>query len=169
MIVGSRETTASLSRLADGSLESASTTAQNLGMARSASFASCSAGDRGAEDGVEVAVVLVAEVIVERLGLGSFVAQADVAVIAARASVAAIRLLVLVICGTPRDLSMPKAVCGVRAVNLKQIRCIYTSAFKSTRLGLSTRSCPMAGGPSDATPRSPAASDPLRESYRPRR
>jgi hypothetical protein len=43
-------------------------------------------------------------VVMERLGLGSFVAQADVAVIAARAKVAAIRLLVFVICGTPRDL-----------------------------------------------------------------
>jgi hypothetical protein len=62
------------------------------------------------EDGVEVAVVLVAEVVVERLGLGSLVAQADVAVIAARVSVAAIRLRVFVICGTPRDVSLPKAV-----------------------------------------------------------
>jgi hypothetical protein len=53
-------------------------------------------------------------VVVERLGLGSLVAQADVAVIAARASVAAIRLLVFVICGPPRDLSLPKAVRGVR-------------------------------------------------------
>jgi len=53
-------------------------------MACSASFASCAAGDRGVEDGVEVAVVLVAEMVVERLGLGSLVAQADVAVIGER-------------------------------------------------------------------------------------
>jgi hypothetical protein len=33
---------------------------------------------------------------------------------AAKASVAAIRLLVFVICGPPRDLSLPKALCGVR-------------------------------------------------------
>ena len=47
------------------------------------------------------------------MGLGSFAVQADVAVIAATASVAAIRLLVLVISGTPSDLTSPKAVCRV--------------------------------------------------------
>jgi hypothetical protein len=62
------------------------------------------------KDGIGVVVVLVAEVVVEALGFGSFVAQADMAVIAARASVAAIQLLVFVICGTPRDVSLPKAV-----------------------------------------------------------
>jgi hypothetical protein len=76
-------------------------------------FASCSAGDRDVEDGVGVVVVLVTDVFVEGLGLGSFAVQADVAVIAARASMAAIRLLVFVISGTPRDLTSPKAVCGV--------------------------------------------------------
>jgi hypothetical protein len=75
-----------------------------------ASFESCSAGDKDAVDGVGVVAALVAEVVVERLGLGSLVAQADIAVIAARASVAAIRLLVFVICVPPRDVSLPKAV-----------------------------------------------------------
>jgi len=81
-------------------------------MARSASFASCSAGDRDVEEGVEVVVVLVTDVVVDGV-LGLFVVQADVAVIAARASVAAIRLLVFVISVTPSDLTSPKAVCGV--------------------------------------------------------
>src|SRR5674476_1567838 len=112
-----RATAASLSRLFCGSDASSSSTPQNRVIVCAASFASCSAGDKDAVDGVEVVAALVAEVVVERLGLGSLVAQADVAVIAARASVAAIRLLVFVICGTPRDLSLPKAVCGVRAVS----------------------------------------------------
>jgi hypothetical protein len=72
------------------------------------------------DDGIGVVVVLVEEVVVEALGLGSFVAQADMAVIAARANVAAIQLLVFVICRTPRDLKMPKALCGVQAVNLRK-------------------------------------------------
>jgi hypothetical protein len=76
-------------------------------MACSASFASCSTADRDVEDGIGVVVVLVAEVVVEALGLGSFVAQADMAVIAATANVAAIQLLVFVICRTPRDLTWP--------------------------------------------------------------
>src|ERR1035437_5666301 len=127
-----RATAASLSRLFVGSDASSSSTPQNRVIVCAASFASCSAADRDVGDGVGVVLVVVAEVVVERLGLGSFVAQADVAVIAARAKVAATRLLVFVICGTPRDLSLPKAVCGVRAVNLKQNRCIDTSAFEST-------------------------------------
>jgi hypothetical protein len=101
-------------------------------IACAASFASRAAGDRDVGEGVELALIPVAEVVVDGVALGSFVAQADVAVIAARAKVAATRLLVFVICGTPRDLSLPKAVCGVRAVNLKQNRCIDTSAFEST-------------------------------------
>jgi hypothetical protein len=64
------------------------------------------------EEGVEVVVVLVTDVVVDGV-LGLFVVQADVAVIAARASVAAIRLLVFVISVTPSDLTSPKAVCGV--------------------------------------------------------
>src|SRR5664280_84367 len=116
-----RATAASLSRLFFGSEASSSSTPQNRVIVCAASFACCSAGDRGVDDGVGVVVVMVAEVVVERLGLGSFVAQADVAVIAARASVAAIRLLVFVICGTPRDLSLPKAVRGVSAVNMSKL------------------------------------------------
>ena len=65
------------------------------------------------EDGVGVVVVLVTEVAVEGVGVGSFVVQADVAVIAARATAAAIRHLVFVISGTPSDLTSPKEVGGV--------------------------------------------------------
>jgi hypothetical protein len=79
-------------------------------MACSASFASCSTGDRDVEDGVGVVAVLVTEVVEDGVGLMLFAVQADVAVIAATARVAAIRLLVFVISSTPRDLTSPKAV-----------------------------------------------------------
>jgi hypothetical protein len=97
------------------------------------------------------------------------VAQADVAVSAARVSAAAIRLLVFVICGTPRDLSSPKAVCGVSAVNLSQFDAF--TLVHSNRLGLrlSTGSCRIGWVCRTPSPDSRAASDPLKESYRPRR
>jgi hypothetical protein len=129
-----------MSRLADGSIESESTTAQNLGMARSASFTSCSAADRDVVDGVGVVVVLVIGVAEEEVALGSFAVQADAAVITVRASAAAMQLLVFVIKGTPRDLTSRKAVCGVQAVNSKQNRCSYTSAFESAYLSCPQRS-----------------------------
>jgi hypothetical protein len=105
----SRETAARLSKLFFGSEASSSSTAQNRVIVCVASFASFSAGDREVEDGVGVVAVLVAEVVAEGLGLGSFAVQADVAVIAANASAAAIRLFVFVMSGTPRGLTSPKA------------------------------------------------------------
>ena len=65
------------------------------------------------EDGVGVVAVLVTEVVVGGVGFGSFAVQADVAAIAATASVAATMLLVFVISGTPSDLTSPKEVGGV--------------------------------------------------------
>jgi hypothetical protein len=130
-IEGSRETTANLSRLADGSLESASTTAQKLGIACSAAFASCSAAEREVEDGVGAVVVLVKAVVVEGAGLGSFAVQADVAVITDRATATAIRLLAVVI-SSLLVISRPlKEVCDVDAVKSNQDRSISTSAVES--------------------------------------
>jgi len=60
----------------------------------------------GEETDVVGDVVVLGDVV-EKVGLGSFAVQADAAVIAARASVAAIRLLVVVISGTPRELTWP--------------------------------------------------------------
>src|SRR5665647_1044200 len=156
----SRETVANSSRLFFWSDASASSTPQNRVIVCAASFASCSAGESEVEDGVGVVGVLVTEVVVEGVGLGSFAVQADVAVIAATASVAAIRCLAFVISGTPRDLTSPKAVCAVQAVNPSQSRCVYTSAFESNRFELSPWSGPRVGGfRRTLSPRSPAASD----------
>src|SRR5665811_2192299 len=109
----SRETVANSSRLFFWSDASASSTTQNRVIVCAASFASCSAGDSEVEDGVGVVVALVTEVVVDGVGLGSLVVQPDVAAIAATASVAATRLLVFVISGTPSDLTSPKEVGGV--------------------------------------------------------
>ena len=106
----SRETVASSSRLFFWSDASTSSTRQNRVIVCAASFTSCSAGDRKVEDGVGVVVALVTEVVVVEVGRGSFVVQPDVAAIAATASVAATKLLVFVISGTPSDLTSPKEV-----------------------------------------------------------
>src|SRR5680860_293673 len=141
----SRETVANSSRLFFGSDASASSTPQNRVIVCAASFASCSAGDRDVEDGVGVGVVLVTEVVVEGV-LGSFVVQADVTVIATRASVATIRLLAFVMSGTPCDLTSPKGRLRCLGGQLEPNRCTSTSAFASDPMGSSTRPCRQAWG-----------------------